>query len=242
MTDFVNEITGNTSIDLVLKLFLRIIIACICGAAVGTERSKRLKEAGIRTHCVVACAAAVFMILSKYCFADLTVDSSGTIFAGDRGADPARIAAQVVSGLGFLGAGVIFKNGSSIKGLTTAAGLWATAAIGMAIGSGMLLIGIFTTLILVILQILTHRFTIGNDSYVTSRLVIVAKNTKDFHDWLLSRLKSGIQVTDSSITRNENDTVTYHLTVRMTKSPEFTQLMALLDEKEDIISISHITE
>ncbi len=242
MTGIIKEITGSVSLVMNFTFFLRIVVACLCGAAVGTERSRRFKEAGIRTHCVVACAAAVFMILSKYCFADLAVDSTGTAFVGDRGADPARIAAQVVSGLGFLGAGVIFKNGNSIKGLTTAAGLWATAAIGMAIGSGMQLIGLFSTLILVILQVLTHRFTVGNDSYSTSRLVIVARNSKYFHDWLLAQLNSGIQVSDSSITRNENDTVTYHMTVRTSKNLEFSELMALLDEKEDIISISNSIE
>lgn len=242
MTGIMQEIMGNVSLAMNLKLFLRIIVACLCGAAVGTERSKRLKEAGIRTHCVVACAAAVFMILSKYSFADLAVGSMGTAFAGDRGADPARIAAQVVSGLGFLGAGVIFKNGNSIKGLTTAAGLWATAAIGMAIGSGMLLIGVFSTIILVILQVLTHRFTVGNDSYITSKLVILTKNSKYFHDWLLTELIPRIQVSDSSVTRNKNDTVTYNMTVRTSKSLEFSEMMALLDEKEDIISISYSIE
>jgi len=236
MSDFIQEITGYTSLDMIIKLLIRIVIACICGAAVGTERSKRLKEAGVRTHCIVACAAAVFMILSKYSFADLAVSTG--FFAGDRGADPARIAAQVVSGLGFLGAGVIFKNGGSIKGLTTAAGLWATAAIGMAIGSGMLLIGIFTTIVVVILQVLTHRFTIGSDSYVTSRLHIVAKNSEEFKDWLMAQLKNDIQVTDSSITKNDNDTITYRLTIRARKNFGFTDLIKMLEERADIISIS----
>lgn len=242
MAGIIKEMTGSVSLDMNFIFFLRIVVACLCGAAVGIERSKRFKEAGIRTHCVVACAAAVFMILSKYCFADLAVDSINTAFAGDRGADPARIAAQVVSGLGFLGAGVIFKNGNSIKGLTTAAGLWATAAIGMAIGSGMQLIGLFSTLVVVILQVLTHRFTVGNDSYSIRRLVIVARNSKHFHDWLLAQLNSGIQVSDSSITRNENDTVTYHMTVRTSKNLDLPELMALLDEKDDIISISNSIE
>ena len=100
---------------------------------IGFERSKRLKEAGVRTHCMVAFGAALMMIISKYGFADLT---EGNIFLyGTRGADASRIAAQVVSGIGFLGAGVIFKTGISIKGLTTAAGLWTTSAIGMALGA-----------------------------------------------------------------------------------------------------------
>ena len=119
-----------------LDFFIRILAACLCGACIGIERSRRLKEAGIRTHVIVCCAAALLMIVSKYGFADLT-STAGEVFNGTRGADPARVAAQVVSGISFLGAGVIFKHGNTIKGLTTAAGIWATARIGLAIGSGM---------------------------------------------------------------------------------------------------------
>ena len=83
-----------------LEFFIRIVLAAVLGALVGLERSKRQKEAGVRTHCIIACTSALFMILSKYAFVDLVgVD-------GLRGADPARIAAQVVSGISFLGAGV----------------------------------------------------------------------------------------------------------------------------------------
>lgn len=96
----------------------------------GLERTKRLKEAGIRTHCLVCCASALIMIVSKYAFADLSVGDA--FFFGDRGADPARIAAQVVSGISFIGLAVIYRNGSTLKGLTTAAGIWATAGIGLA--------------------------------------------------------------------------------------------------------------
>lgn len=238
MTDWITQLGGSIPFSMTLALFLRILVACLCGAAVGVERSKRFKEAGIRTHCVVACATAVFMVLSKYSFADLSLDALGTPFAGDRGADPARIAAQVVSGLGFLGAGVIFKNGNSIKGLTTAAGLWATAAIGMAVGSGMYLIGIFTTLILVVLQVLTHKFTIGNDAYFVSKLVVTAKKDENVQAWLVEQLGTAAQIAGSSITRNENDTVTYHLTVRTIKNLEFTQVLALVDGKENIMSVS----
>ena len=118
-----------------LDFLLRILAACFCGACIGFERTKRFKEAGIRTHIIVCCAASLIMIVSKYGFADLT-NAGGGVFNGTRGADPARIAAQVVSGISFLGAGVIFKNGSAVKGLTTAAGIWATAGIGLALGAG----------------------------------------------------------------------------------------------------------
>ena len=135
-----------------LEYFARVVIAGLCGIIIGYERRSRAKEAGIRTHCIVACAASLMMIVSKYGFADLANNALGT-----RGADPARIAAQVVSGVGFLGAGMIFVQRQTIKGLTTAAGMWATAGIGMAIGAGMYMIGIMVALFLVIIQMLFHK-------------------------------------------------------------------------------------
>lgn len=90
-----------------LDFLLRILAACFCGACIGFERTKRVKEAGIRTHIIVCCAASLIMIVSKYGFADLT-NAGGGVFNGTRGADPARIAAQVVSGISFLGAGMYF--------------------------------------------------------------------------------------------------------------------------------------
>ena len=83
-----------------LDFLLRLLVACACGAAIGYERSRRFKEAGIRTHVIVCCAAALIMIVSKYGFVDLGTSTTG-FFPGTRGADPARIAAAVVSGIGF---------------------------------------------------------------------------------------------------------------------------------------------
>ena len=114
-----------------LEFLIRIVLAAILGAMVGLERTKQQKDAGIRTHCIVALTSAVFMILSKYAFIDVVT------LAGSKGADPSRIASQVVTGISFLGAGVIFKNANfAIKGLTTAAGLWASACMGLAVGVG----------------------------------------------------------------------------------------------------------
>ena len=129
-------LSGQFTILQTLELLLRILVSAVCGACIGVERSRRLKEAGMRTHVIVCCTAALMMVVSKYGFADLT-SASGAAFHGTRGADPARIAAQVVSGVSFLGAGAIFKSGNSIRGLTTAAGIWATAGVGLTIGSGM---------------------------------------------------------------------------------------------------------
>lgn len=131
---------------------LRIIVASLCGIFIGLERKNRSKEAGVRTHCVVACASALMMIISKYGFADTIIGEAGV-----RGADGARIAAQVVSGIGFLGAGMIFVHKSTVTGLTTAAGIWATSGVGLAIGAGMYVMGIFTTVVIILVQVLLHK-------------------------------------------------------------------------------------
>lgn len=131
---------------------LRMVLACLCGVCIGWERKNRAKEAGIRTHCIVACGAALMMIISKYGFTDSVIGENGV-----RGADGARIAAQVVSGIGFLGAGMIFVHKNTITGLTTAAGVWTTAGIGMALGAGMYFVGFSATIIILIVQIVLHR-------------------------------------------------------------------------------------
>ncbi len=125
---------------------LRLLISIACGFVIGFERKNRNKEAGIRTHVVVAVASCLMMIVSKYGFNDLATERF----------DGSRIASQIVSGIGFLGAGMIFVHKNSVKGLTTAAGIWATSGIGMAIGSGLYFVGIVTTMLLVALQVFLH--------------------------------------------------------------------------------------
>lgn len=135
-----------------IELIARLVIAGILGALVGFEREKRFKEAGLRTHFLVAVGSALAMIVSKYAFYDVV--HSGTIEL-----DPSRIAAGVVSGVSFLGAGTILVQRQSVRGLTTAAGLWATAGIGLAIGSGMYIVSICgTVLVLVGLEVLKRLF------------------------------------------------------------------------------------
>lgn len=134
-----------------LWLILRIFLAGLCGFLIGYERKTRSKEAGIRTHAIVCMAACIMMIVSKYGFADQAIGSGGV-----RGADSARIAAQVVSGIGFLGAGVIIYRRDMLHGITTAAGIWATSGIGLALGAGMYIIGVASTLLLIGFQVLLH--------------------------------------------------------------------------------------
>lgn len=125
--------------------FLRILVAGLCGAFIGYERRNRNKEAGIRTHAIIALSAALIMIVSKYGFSDV------------QEYDAARMAAQIVSGVGFLGAGVIFVRHGTVSGLTTAAGMWATAGAGSCIGAGLYDVGIMTTLFVAGLQFIFHK-------------------------------------------------------------------------------------
>lgn len=128
-----------------LDLLLRICVATLCGAMIGFERTQRLKAAGIRTHILVASASALFLIVSKYGFNDI-LNQNHISF------DPSRIGAQVVSGISFIGAGTILVRNQNVNGLTTAAGIWITSGIGMALGSGLYFIGIVSTLLIVIVQ------------------------------------------------------------------------------------------
>lgn len=133
------------------EFILRILLSALCGMAIGVERERHLKDAGVRTHMVVALGAALMMVVSKYGFMDIALLPSSI------DADASRIAAQIVSGIGFLGAGVILVRERSITGLTTAAGVWATAGIAMALGAGMYLIGISCTVMIVVTQTVLQR-------------------------------------------------------------------------------------
>ena len=231
---------GQFSIMQNLDFVARILLACFCGACIGFERSKRFKEAGIRTHVIVCCASALIMIVSKYGFADLT-DADGLVFNGTRGADPARVAAQVVSGISFLGAGVICKTGSTVKGLTTAAGIWATAGIGLALGCGMYFTGIFVTLMIGIFQVATHRFTVGADSFTTNRLRFTVREDEEFEPQVRAQLQNWeAQILSSSITRRDDGLISYDLTLKMTRSISIDDVDTLMQRCHAVTSAEGI--
>jgi putative Mg2+ transporter-C (MgtC) family protein len=125
-----------------------LLVASLLGGLIGLERDIHGREAGLRTHLLVSLGAAVFMILSE----QVARMSTGTF------SDPGRIAAQIVTGIGFLGAGAIIKAGVNVRGLTTAACLWTVAAVGMAAGAGSYVLAAVTTVIALICLILLKRF------------------------------------------------------------------------------------
>jgi putative Mg2+ transporter-C (MgtC) family protein len=156
--------------DLALQadLAFRLVVASALGALVGLEREIHQHPAGMRTHLLVSFGSAMFTVLSTFGFVGVLAAGEGTA------PDPTRIAAQVVTGIGFLGAGAIIKYGTSIRGLTTAGSLWATSAIGMAAGAGQPLIAIVGTGIVLFslwpLNWIVERLHVGQDRTVRVRL------------------------------------------------------------------------
>ncbi|HEX6510326.1 MAG TPA: MgtC/SapB family protein [Chloroflexota bacterium] len=122
---------------------LRMALALLLGVLIGAERQRGDRPAGMRTYALVCLGSALFMLVSAYAFPSLTLASGGRV-------DPTRIAAQVVTGIGFLGAGIIFTQRNVTRGLTTAAGLWVAAAIGLAVGAGMYFIASAGTVLMLI--------------------------------------------------------------------------------------------
>ena len=133
-----NELTGQW------ELILRIMLAAVIGYMIGYERKNREKSAGMRTHAIVCMGAALIMVVSKYSFWDIP------------DYDASRVAAQIVSGIGFLGAGIIFIRNNAVSGLTTATGIWTTAGVGMAIGAGSYVVGICSGVLIVVIQTILH--------------------------------------------------------------------------------------
>ena len=141
-----------------LEILLRVVLAAGLGGAIGLERELREREAGLRTHMLVSVGAALFTLVSAFAWTDWQFsNASGVVF------DPTRIAAQIVTGIGFLGAGAIIRQGLSIRGLTTAATLWVVAAIGMATGAGFYTAAVITTVLVLFslwpLRILAYRLS-----------------------------------------------------------------------------------
>ncbi len=209
---------------------LRIVLAAICGGFIGRERSNRRKEAGVRTHTIVAIASALMMLVSKYGFNDLA-------FGEDFRLDPSRVASQIVSGVGFLGAGVIFIHNRSVTGLTTAAGIWATSGIGMAIGSGMYTMGIFASLVIILVQVIFHKA--GHRIHYSNEEVLsfsIADN-----DEAITYLKDYIQGLDINVIgmrtyKEKKDTVEVEITAVINKDINLLQFMDY--DREKIYSVN----
>lgn len=215
---------------------LRIFIACLCGGAIGIERTLRQKEAGFRTHVIVALGSALMMVISKYGFMDV-------VFMDGISLDASRIAANIITGISFLGAGMIFVKGATIKGLTTAAGIWVTAAVGMAIGCGMYLTGLLSTVLVIVVQIVFHTFLIGFDKVLandnTAEVIVRIRNTPEAVARFKGQLRERkIEIVSSKITVDADTYLNLALTVRTKDTDGLDDALSILRENEDVSGIS----
>jgi putative Mg2+ transporter-C (MgtC) family protein len=179
-------------------IILRLFLAVILGGLIGMEREEKHRPAGFRTHILVCVGSAVVMLTSEYIF---------NAYRGLTNADPARLGAQVISGIGFLGAGTIIRQGNNVKGLTTAASLWAVACIGLALGIGFYEGAVAGALLIIFTLMVLGRFGRAF-SDKTSRLNLLIVMNKNLHDFgyitsLLGRFNIGIR--DIKFYNNDND-------------------------------------
>ena len=210
-----------------------MVVAGICGAVIGYERKNRLKEAGIRTHMLVAFGATLIMFVSKYGFNDV-------LFSEHIGLDPSRVAAQIVSGIGFLGAGMIFIKKQSINGLTTAAGIWATAGIGMAIGAGLYFPGIAVTGMVFIVQVIFHRNFKWIKIPAAKQIIIKTDEDKKSVSFIQEKLlENHIEIIDLKASRSDDKMMEIELYVKIPPNFDITGLLDLMNENTFIKLIEY---
>jgi putative Mg2+ transporter-C (MgtC) family protein len=184
-----------------LEIALRILLGTGLGAIIGFERDLHGRPAGLRTHSIVALASATFMVVStRFVYFQHYLE-------GDHiEVDPSRIAASVVSGIGFLGAGAILRTGITIRGLTTAAGLWLVAAIGLAAGGGMYVVAAFTTAVGLGALTLLRRFEDRGEPVARQRITATIDETQGLVSALIEVLeKSGALVSQDQYERQTDD-------------------------------------
>lgn len=217
--------------DLLIELFLRLLFACFCGGVIGLERSVRRKDAGIKTHIILALGAALFMIVSQYGFGDLNLSP-------EYRADASRIASNIVTGVSFLCAGVIFVRGASVKGLTTATGIWTCAGIGMAAGAGMYLITILATALILIIQLLLAGPSAKIETHYSIEIDLSLPRSVSVDD-IISEISTIIKSTPHAIQltkRDEFNVYKLHFNIRHTVNEK--ELIQTLSKKDCINNIS----
>lgn len=202
-----------------LGMLPSVLLSVLLGFIIGFERKQRFKEAGIRTHTIVCFGAAIMTVISK------------NIGAGD----PGRIAAQIVSGVGFLGAGMIVYKQHEVKGLTTAAGIWATAGVGMACGAGLYIVAVGATALLVIVQCIFHlNFRIfRSKKYYSVKIEFLHTGDENL------KIKEifGTDRFNHLVLKREEGRVVYSATLNTDKEFSSTKLNEIMSENDFICSI-----
>ena len=207
-----------------MELLFRIIVAGICGAFIGVERKNRLKNAGLKTHLLVALTSALMVVISKYGFFDVITQGLSV--------DASRVAASVASGVGFLGAGLILAGKHEIMGVTTAAGIWATVGVGMALGAGMYFLGIFS-------QFLLHQKFIVSNEYFGERVTVTllpAEDALERFQTMLSQNK--FEMSDIKVKSTGTEAMEVRFVVRIRGLHQIGPLSDLLKKDSQVQSFS----
>lgn len=226
-------ITQLSSLDVnIVNASFRLLLALLLGAIVGTERKHKGQVAGIRTFALISMGACLAMILSIYVPQE---------YMGLKNGDPGRIAAQVITGIGFLGGGAMIQQRGVVRGLTTAAGIWITAIIGMAVGVGMYVASIVCTLFIFLVIVGFNRFEhlihIGQETKVISIRSKGIMRDIDDYDRLLN--EEGIHISNFFIEQNyEKDFTEVNLVVLTRTSKKLMDAINRLGEAHDILSIT----
>lgn len=219
-------------LQFLLEMFIRLLLSSVLGGVVGLERKRRKKEAGIRTHAMVALGSTLFTIVSKYGFLDLLSIEGASV-------DLSRVAANIVTGVCFLGAGMIFVKSKSITGLTTAAGIWVVSAIGLSIGCGLYVIGIATTVIIVIIQFFLYKSLYRLEGPSTREICCVIEDYKHNLELLDSLLKEiDPSVYYSLMKRNSDGSMVLKFKIKVRQSTAVENIYDFFNKHSYIRSIS----
>ena len=204
-----------------LRILLDLLLSVLLGFIIGFERKIRFKEAGIRTHTIVCVGSALMMVVSKYAFGSE--------------ADTARVAAQIVSGVGFLGAGIIVYKQHEVRGLTTAAGVWATAGVGMACGGRLYIVALGATALMVVVQCILHiKWRIFRTKRFYSVKIEFIQNGNEN-----KKIKEifGTDRFNHLVIKREDGKVIYSATLNTDKEFSSTRLNQIITENDFIYSI-----
>lgn len=229
-----NDVMSN-EVNVVGALF-KLVLAMALGAAVGFERRRKGQIAGVRTFALICMGATLAMLISIYI---------PQVYMGLKNGDPGRIAAQVVSGVGFLGAGAIIQMKGSVRGLTTAAGIWMSACIGLAIGAGMYLVAIIATFLIIFVLVYIERYEHRANFLWESKIVRVKVNdivtdSAEMHD-LFNQF--GVHISDEFLKYDYDNNITIINYIILAKRDiDFKQLFEAIHEQYKAISITLTNE
>ena len=216
-----------------LSIIIRLSLAAICGGLIGYDRGRKRRPAGFRTHILVCIGSALVMITNQYIIEIMKYDT-----------DPTRLGAQVISGIGFLGAGTILITGKQqVKGLTTAAGLWASACMGLAIGIGFYEGALIGCIFILGSMTLLHRF----DAFVMSKTKLIelyvelvsVKSISKFFDFVRN---NNMEITNVEIikTRTSEELVGLFVTIKQKEKHDHMKVLTLIGTLDDVVIVEEI--